>query len=64
MKFEELRSAIMNLDDQDRKRLIAEVVQTIWAASGHMDDACIALLKKFVDGSAVRDYEEQHMGNI
>ncbi len=63
MKYEEIKTVILELDDQDRKRLIAEVLPTVLEA-GDSHEAYFAKLKTFLDEAAVRDYEEQHMGSI
>ena len=63
MRLEEISSAIMNLNDQDKKRVIVEVVPAIWQTVS-MDETCIALLRELVDVATVSTYAEQHMGGI
>jgi hypothetical protein len=63
MSFEEIKDSIMNLDTNDRKRLIMEVVPQVWESA--CDDlSCALTLKKLVDSDIVRPYDEMHMGGI
>ena len=63
MNFEEIKSAIMNLNDQDQKRLILEVVPAIWPTVC-LDDICVDSFRQLVDEATVREYREQHLGSI
>jgi hypothetical protein len=63
MTFEELKTAILNLSEEDQKRLILEVVPEIWPKAC-TDDACLVKIRELVDEDAVRAYREQNLGGI
>ncbi len=63
MTFEEIKSAILNLSDQDQRRLLLEVVPSIWPKVC-LDETCVASLRELVDETTVRKYTEQHMDSI
>lgn len=63
MGFEEIKAEIMNMDANDRKRLIVEVVPQIWESACE-DPACALKLKQLVDTDIVRPYDEMFMGGI
>jgi hypothetical protein len=63
MNFEEIKSAIMNLNDQDQKRLILEVVPAIWPTAC-LDDICVDSLRELVDEATIKEYREQHLDSI
>lgn len=63
MTFEEVRSAIMNMSDSDRKRLILEVIPSIWPKAC-IDDACVSKFRELVDEATIKEYREQHLGGI
>lgn len=54
MHFEEIKSAIMNLNDKDQKRLIIEVVPAIWPTVC-LDDVCVARLRDLVDEARIKE---------
>lgn len=63
MTVEEIKAAIMRLDDRDRQRLVLEVLQALWPQLAR-DDSCVQLLRKLVDEESVKEYREEHMDNI
>ncbi len=63
MGFEEIKAEIMNMDANDRRRLIVEVVPQIWESACE-DPACALKLKQLVDTDIVRPYDEMFMGGI
>lgn len=63
MTFEETKAAVFNLDHNDQKRLIMEVLTTIMPKVC-TDDACLNKIRNFVDEETVKTYREQHMGGI
>lgn len=63
MDFEQLKKSVINWSPADQKALIMEVIPAIWAnISG--DEECFDRLRGLLDASAVRCYEQQHMGGI
>ena len=63
MTFDEIKAAIMSLDDQGKKQVVLEVLPAIWPKIVG-DDACIGLLRKMVDEESVQKYREEHMDSI
>jgi hypothetical protein len=63
MTFDEIKAAIMNLDDKGKKRVVCEVLPEIWPKIVS-DEACLEFLRKMVDEAAVRKYKEEHMDSI
>jgi hypothetical protein len=63
MKFDEIKAAIMNLDEGEHRRLVLELLPAIWPKIVG-DDACIKLLRKLVDEESVKRYQQEHMDHI
>ncbi|GBC62693.1 hypothetical protein DENIS_3670 [Desulfonema ishimotonii] len=63
MTFEEVKTAILAMSDEEQKRLITEVIPEIWRKACS-DDTCLIALRKLVDEDAVKAYREQHMNGI
>jgi hypothetical protein len=63
MTFEELKAAVLNLDQSEQKRLILEVLTKIMPKVC-TDDACLDKIRSFVDEEAIRTYRAQHMDGI
>lgn len=63
MTFEEIKDAVLNLDEKDQKRLIMEILPAIWPKAC-LDEACLNKVRELVDEAAVKSYREQHLGNI
>jgi len=63
MTFEELKAAVLGLDQSDQKRLILEVLTEIMPKVC-TDDVCLNKIRNFVDEETVRTYREQHMDGI
>ena len=63
MKFDELKAAILQLDQNDQKRLVMEVLTAIMPKVC-TDEACLNGIRHFVDEETVRTYREQHMDGI
>ena len=63
MKFEEIKAAIMNLDEGEHRRLVLELLPEIWPKLVG-DDACLKLLRKLVDEESVKKYQQEHMDHI
>jgi hypothetical protein len=63
MTFEEIKAAIMAMDDQGKKRVVMEVLPAIWSKIVG-DEACLELLRKLVDEEAVAKYQAEHMDSI
>lgn len=63
MKFEEIKAAIMRLDESQLRRVVLELLPEIWPKIAG-DDSCLQLLRKLVDEESVRKYQEEHLDHI
>lgn len=63
MTFDEIKAAIMAMDDHGKKRVVMEVLPAIWPKIAG-DEACLEFLRNLVDAEAVRKYKEEHMDSI
>jgi hypothetical protein len=63
MSFEEIKSAVLNLSEEDQKKFVTEVVPLIWPKVC-LDDYCVGKFRELVDEASVKEYREQHMGGI
>ncbi|MGP8050032.1 MAG: hypothetical protein ACLPYB_05420 [Desulfobaccales bacterium] len=63
MTFEEIKTAVMGLDDQGKKRVVMELLPEIWPKIVE-DAACLEFIRELVDAEAVRIYKEEHMDTI
>lgn len=63
MTFEELKAAILNLGQNEQKRLIVEVLTSVMPKVC-TDDACLDKIRSFVDEETIRTYRAQHMDGI
>jgi len=63
MTFDEIKTAILNLGNEDQKRLITEVIPQIWQKAC-ADKTCLLKMRELVDEETVKGYREQHMDGI
>jgi hypothetical protein len=63
MTFEEIKAAVLSLDDQGKRRVVQELLPAIWPAIV-ADGTCLKFLRKLVDEEAVRQYKEEHMDSF
>ena len=63
MTVDEIKNAILKLSPDEQKRLVIEIVKTVMPVAC-TDDACLKQLRAFVDDITVKNYRDQHMGNI
>ena len=63
MKIEEIKAAVLNLEPNDQKRLIVEVLTEIMPKVC-TDDACLDKIRGFVDEETIKSYRAQHMDGI
>ena len=63
MNFEEIKSDIMNMDANDQKRLIMELVPQIWKRACE-DESCAFKLKDLVDSDVIRTYAPGFGGGL
>ena len=63
MQYDELKSAIRNLEQSEQKRLIMEVIAEMLPRVC-TDEQCLTLINDFVNEEAIRSYREQNMDGI
>jgi hypothetical protein len=63
MQFEEIKTAVMNLQESEQRRIVLELLPAIWPNLVR-DDVCLELLRTLVDAESVRRYQEEHMDQI
>jgi hypothetical protein len=63
MDFEDIKDAIMDMDANDQKRLIMEVIPLVWESACD-DPSCAVKLKQLVDSGIMRPYDDLYMGGI
>ena len=63
MTFEEIKAAVMSLDDQGKRRVVCELLPEIWPKIVG-DETCLDFMRKLVDEEAVRQYKEEHMDSF
>ncbi len=63
MTFEEIKAAVMSLDDQGKRRVVCELLPEIWPQIVG-DQTCLEFIRKMVDEEAVRKYKEEHLDSI
>ena len=63
MGFDEVRAAVLNLDQNEQKRLLMEVLTEIMPKVC-TDDACLDQIRNFVDKETIKTYRQQHMDSI
>ncbi|GAB6191115.1 hypothetical protein [Desulfocastanea catecholica] len=63
MTYDEIKSAVLNLEQSEQKRLIMEVL-TEMLPRVCTDEECLSKIRNFVDEETIRTYREQHMGGI
>ena len=63
MTYEEVKSAVLNLDQSEQKTLVMEVLTEL-LPKVCTDEACISQIRDFVNEETIRTYREQHMGGI
>lgn len=63
MTFEQVKAGVLNLDQNEQKRLIMEVL-TEMLPKICRDEACLNKIRNFVDEETIRTYREQHMDSI
>jgi hypothetical protein len=63
MTYQQVKSAVLNLDQTDQKKLILEVLAEILPVVCK-DDVCLNKIRDFVNEETTRAYREQHMDSI
>ena len=63
MKFDEIKAAVMNLDEGEQRRVVLELLPAIWPQIVG-DASCLQLIRKLVDEASVKKYQEEHLDHI
>jgi hypothetical protein len=63
MTYEDVKSAVLSLEQNEQKRLVVEVLLKIMPAIC-ADETCLDTIRKFINEEAVKKYREQHMDGI
>jgi hypothetical protein len=63
MTYQQVKAAVLNLDQSDQKKLLLEVLAEILPAVCK-DDVCLNKIRDFVNEETTRAYREQHMDSI
>ena len=63
MTLDEIKSAILGLSEADQKKFITEVVPLLWPKAC-LDEFCVAKFRELVDEATIKEYRDQHLGNI
>ena len=63
MQFEELKKALLNLDQGEQKLLIMEVLPEI-LPQVCTDETCLGIIRNFINEESTKAYRDQHMGGI
>jgi hypothetical protein len=63
MKFDEIKAAVMILDESEQRRVVLELLPAIWPTIVG-DDSCLRLIRKLVDAESVKKYQEEHLDHI
>ncbi len=63
MTLEEMKSAVLSMSEADQKKFITEVVPIIWPKAC-LDDYCVAKFRELVDEATIKEYRDQHLGDI
>ena len=58
-----IKSVIPGLSEADQKKFITEVVPLLWPKACQ-DDFCVAKFRELVDEATIKEYREQHLGDI
>lgn len=63
MTYDQIKEAILKMNAADQKKLIMEIIPTIWPQVC-TDDACLNTFRSLIDEDTVRSYRDQHMNGI
>lgn len=63
MTIEEIKTAILNLDKSEQHRLLMELLPEL-LPKVCTDDACLTIIRDFINEESSRSYQEEHMGGL
>lgn len=63
MKTEEIKTAILKLEPSEQKKLLMEMLPEV-LPKVCTDDACLNIIREFINEETSKSYHEQHMGGI
>lgn len=63
MNIEEIKTAILNLDQSEQQRLLMELLPEV-LPKVCTDDACLTIIRDFINEASSKSYREEHMGGL
>lgn len=63
MTYEEVKSAVLSLDQNEQKNLVMEVLTEL-LPKVCTDEACLSQIRDFVNEETIKTYRKQHMDGI
>lgn len=63
MNLEDLKTSIMQLKTEEQRQLMMDILPEL-LPQVCTDEACLDLVRDFVNEESSRSYREQHMGGI
>jgi hypothetical protein len=63
MTFEEIKAAIINLDQAEQRRVVLEALPAIWPNLAG-DEACLKIIRKLIDAESIKKYQEENLDHI
>jgi hypothetical protein len=63
MNFEAIKTAVINLDAGEQRRVVLELLPEIWPQIVG-DASCLKLIRQLVDEESVKRYQEEHLDHI
>lgn len=63
MNLEDLKTSIRNLTVEEQRQLMIDILPEL-LPQGCTDEACLDLIRNFLNDETSKSYREQHMGGI
>lgn len=63
MNLEDLKTSIRNLTAEEQRQLMIDILPEL-LPQGCTDEACLDIIRNFLNNETSKSYREQHMGGI
>lgn len=63
MNLEDLKTSIRNLTVEEQRQLMIDILPEL-LPQGCTDEACLDIIRNFLNNETSKSYREQHMGGI
>lgn len=63
MEFDDIKAAILKLDEAKQRKLVVAVLPEIWP-NLVADAACIKLIRQLIDDESIKQYQQEHIDHI